>query len=275
MKGQKWPFIQWFVSDWLADPQVSRCEPATRGIWFDWLLNMHATDRSGQITGTRADLARLGRCTDRQVDEALKDLTNTNAADVTHRNGNVTVINRRMKREYLARKSTRFRVERHRRKASVTPHNQNQNHIPEPKKHCQLSQYSLGKKSGKLTKLTKEKGGGLSVAGGGLDSREQHTTHHPQPTIGSASICRIAREIIANKYGWAYDNCKVHPAMFPWPKSLVTVLEQFIGKLNETQVHAAWAEAVKRTHNAAVDGLANDPARYVVQCWKEALAVQC
>lgn len=250
-KEPKWFFIKWVVYDWLADPQVSRCEADTRGIWFDWILNMHATDRSGQITGRREDLARLGRCTVRQVDEALKDLTNTNAADVTERNGIVTVINRRMKREYLARKSTRFRVERHRRKSSVTPHSNSQGFLTEPqetKKHRQLSQCQLGQQSAKLTKLTLGK-----------------------LTVDRASLSRIAREIIANKTGWAYDNCKVQPAMFPWPKSLVTVLARFAGKVSEQQAHEAWAEAVRRAHGAVVDGLAHAPARYVIQCWKEAL----
>lgn len=112
--------IIWVVSKWLADPKVSRCEPATRGIWFDWLLNMHATDRSGSVTGTREVLSRLGRCTVPQVDEALEELKSTNTADVSERNGLVTVVNRRMKREYLQRKSTRFRVDKHRCNGDVT-----------------------------------------------------------------------------------------------------------------------------------------------------------
>src|SRR5581483_8888058 len=98
---KKWPFIQWFVSDWLGDPKVTQCEPATRGILFDWLCNMHALDRSGVITGPREELARFGRCSAVQCDAALRDLIRTNAADVTERNGVVTVTNRRMRREFL------------------------------------------------------------------------------------------------------------------------------------------------------------------------------
>lgn len=204
---------------------------------------MHATDRSGQITGTREDLARLGRCTVRQVDEALRDIQNTNTGNVTERNGIVTVTNRRMKREYLQRESVRLRVQKHRCNAH------NQNHIPEPeeKKDRQLSQCHSGKMGEPLTKLTGEK------------------------LIGQASLNRVARDIISNKTGWAYDNCKVQPGMFPWPKSLVTVLNGFVDKVSESEVHLAWAEAVKRTHAASVDGFVRDPARYVIQCWKEAL----
>jgi len=122
----KFPWMQWFVSDWLTDPQVSICEPATRGILMDWICNMQLLDRSGSITGKRDILARLGRCTIVQVDAALQDLNTTQAADVTFRNDVVTVTNRRMKREYLARKNGAIRVQRHRSNVAcnglVTPH---------------------------------------------------------------------------------------------------------------------------------------------------------
>lgn len=111
----KYPWMQFFATDWLNDPLVSICEPATRGILMDWLCNMHLLDRSGLITATREQLARLGRCTTVQVESALTDLIQTKAADVTFRNDVVTVVNRRMKREYLARKNGAIRVERHRR----------------------------------------------------------------------------------------------------------------------------------------------------------------
>lgn len=123
---KKWPYISWFVSDWLGDPKVSLCEPETRGILFDWLCNMHALDRSGQVTGTRELLARIGRCTVLQCDAALADLKQTNAAEIQERNGVVTVINRRMKREFLARKNGAVRVSEWRGKttcnAPVTGH---------------------------------------------------------------------------------------------------------------------------------------------------------
>jgi hypothetical protein len=110
----KYPWIQFFAGDWLNDPQVSICDPATRGILMDWLCNMHLLDRCGQITGRREQLARLGRCTSVQVEAALQDLIQSQAADVTFRNDVVTVVNRRMKREYLTRKNGAIRVAKHR-----------------------------------------------------------------------------------------------------------------------------------------------------------------
>lgn len=89
-------------------------------------------------------------------------------------------------------------------------------------------------------------------------------------TITAASLKRVAREVANNKYGWAYDNCKVKPGKIV-PASLVTVLKPYVGKLDEKSVHEAWHEAVKRTHAAAVDSLANDPPGYCVACFKEQL----
>jgi hypothetical protein len=133
----KYPWMQFFVMDWLNDPQVSACEPTTRGILLDWLCNMHLLDRSGQITGTRGQLARLGRCTAVQVASALQDLIRTRAADVTFRNDVVTVVNRRMKRESIARKNGAIRVARHRKNvacnAAVTAHSHNSEVISQNK----------------------------------------------------------------------------------------------------------------------------------------------
>lgn len=105
---------------------------------MDWLCNMHLMDRSGQITGTREQFARLGRCTPVQVEAALQDLVSTKAADVTFRNDVVTVVNRRMKRESLARKNGAFRVQKHRGNAAcngiVAPHKSEvRSHIKPPK----------------------------------------------------------------------------------------------------------------------------------------------
>src|SRR4051812_32125741 len=124
--------MQFYTGDWLRDPQLSMCQPATRGIWADLLAAMHQLDLQGVITGTREQLARVGRCSAVELGHALDDLRATNAADVTDRNGIVTVINRRMKREYNLRESIRLRVRKHRGNdpcnGLVTPDLQNQSH---------------------------------------------------------------------------------------------------------------------------------------------------
>ena len=141
----KYPWIQFFATDWLNDPQVSICKPATRGILIDWLCNMHLLDRCGQITGTRGQLARLGRCTAVQVESALQDLIRTKAADVTVRVSQnvtpghklVTVTNRRMRREWKSRNGATLRKRAQRARqpchAPVTAHNHNSEVISQNK----------------------------------------------------------------------------------------------------------------------------------------------
>ena len=101
-KGKYW-YMQWVTAAWRADPAVNLCSPATRGIWFDFLNVMHDLDRTGQLSGTREQLARAGRCSAVELAQALDELSHTRAADVTERNGTVTVINRRMQREHNTR----------------------------------------------------------------------------------------------------------------------------------------------------------------------------
>jgi uncharacterized protein YdaU (DUF1376 family) len=137
----KLPYMQFFVADYLSDPCLSVCSPATRGIWIDILCNMHKLDRTGELSGTRESLARLTRCSLKELDVALRELLASKTADVVtqkmlHCNANVTpcndvvtVKNRRMEREYKERIGSTLRVKRHRVKRQcnnpVTPYLQN------------------------------------------------------------------------------------------------------------------------------------------------------
>lgn len=133
-------YMQFDVGDWMKDAAVGRCTPATRGIWVDLLCAMHESGRTGELSGTHDQIARLGRCSAAELTHALTDLQITRAADVTSRNGNVTIINRRMRREHEMREKAAKRQARHRGKgriiiacnASVTTHNQSQSPEPEP-----------------------------------------------------------------------------------------------------------------------------------------------
>jgi hypothetical protein len=127
----KFPWIKWFTGAWLSDPCVARLSPASRGIWKDFLDSMHELDSGGQLSGTRKELARLGRCSPDELAHCLDELSSTGAADVTERNGVMTVTNRRMRREWEARKANADRQKRFRENqlplsglesnASVTP----------------------------------------------------------------------------------------------------------------------------------------------------------
>ncbi len=80
---------------------------------------------------------------------------------------------------------------------------------------------------------------------------------------------QLANLIIGNSTAWHYDNCKVEIAELS-SRSLASVIEPFIKKFpDDGKLAAAWHEAVRIAHGAAVDGLARNPTGYAIQCFKE------
>ncbi|MDM7995193.1 MAG: hypothetical protein QUT30_05835 [Acidobacteriota bacterium] len=114
MEMPKYPWMQFNTGDWLKDPKLSMCQPATRGIWIDAIAAMHENGRCGSLSGTPDQLIRVLRCTVPALMSAIMDLQSTGAADVEQRNGVVTLINRRMSREAKEREMSRIRQERFR-----------------------------------------------------------------------------------------------------------------------------------------------------------------
>ncbi len=112
-EGDHW-FMAFVVRDWLTDEQVTLLKESTRGIWMDALCRMFMDDRKGQIAGTIEDLSRLCRTSVNPMRAAIDDLKLRSAADVTERDGIVTLMNRRMRREWIGRKSARDRQKRKR-----------------------------------------------------------------------------------------------------------------------------------------------------------------
>lgn len=110
----KLPWFKFNPSWWIGDTELSKCTPATRGVWIDLLCAMHQSGRSGELCGTTDQIARLARCSTAELTHALTELQTTGTADVTFRNNNVTVINRLMKREAKNRLGTALRVQKHR-----------------------------------------------------------------------------------------------------------------------------------------------------------------
>jgi len=106
-------FLKLEVRVWLTDRALSKGEPATRGIWLDLLCGMH-TDDDYMVAGTAESLSRMARCTPLQMLEAIADLKSHNVATVTERDGIITLVSRRMQREWNSRKSNADRQKRHR-----------------------------------------------------------------------------------------------------------------------------------------------------------------
>lgn len=137
-KSKKYWYMQFDINAWENDPALNRCSMSTRGIWSLILCQMYRDDRSGTIAGTVVELARIVRCTPEEMTTAINELKATGTADIllhcnanvtgsnTSVTSNVTIICRRMKREYKARKGIALRVASHRQKrecnANVTAH---------------------------------------------------------------------------------------------------------------------------------------------------------
>ena len=117
----KMPYFPFYPGDWMKDPALSMCTPATRGIWIDLICAMHELDRMGEVRGTLQALSQTCRCTAAAMKVSLKELDRTKTAIVNYCNGEVTVICRRMQRAYIERDETRKRVQKHRCNGDVTP----------------------------------------------------------------------------------------------------------------------------------------------------------
>ena len=77
--------LHWFpleAKDWLTDSRLSLCSPTTRGIWIDAICVMWLNGQSGELTGTAAQLARMCRCSEPEMREALIELFETGTADI-------------------------------------------------------------------------------------------------------------------------------------------------------------------------------------------------
>jgi len=117
----KYWYMQFDTGAWLKDPKLSMCLPATRGIWIDAIAAMHEDARSGALSGTPCQLARVLRCSESALMDAIADLRSTGAGDVTERHGIVTLVNRRMNREAKDREGNRLRQSRHRGNGNKPP----------------------------------------------------------------------------------------------------------------------------------------------------------
>lgn len=115
MSKGKAPALMLYTGDWLKDPELSACSPATRGVWADWLCRMReqvAAGRRPRLSVCVDAFARLGRCSSEEALQALMELQDTDAAsvtmsrDVTLSHAEVTDVvtleNRRMSREWRA-----------------------------------------------------------------------------------------------------------------------------------------------------------------------------
>ena len=162
-KGKgKAPAFQFYVRDWLSDPQLRQCCFAVRGMWIDFLCYMWEAPERGKLEGTVASLARLIGADLEEMHlflfESMKYefASVTCNGDVTNCNCEVTLINRRMHRDYQELVKTRKRVAEHRAKKAakvecngeITPSSSSSSSSSCTKVHSSCSEQSSSPASG-------------------------------------------------------------------------------------------------------------------------------
>jgi hypothetical protein len=120
----------------------------------------------------------------------------------------------------------------------------------------------------------------------GLEEKHAHDVNIVNATCALSSLTNltkskvpkdsmqwIARQIGRNTTAWWWDSCKVKPSEISISR-LTTVLKDYAGLFDEKTIYARWVEAVRRAHQAKVDGLANkNIPGYAVACFKEQLSM--
>ena len=110
------PAYQIYPADILRSADLRKCSWQTRGIWWDILALMWFEKEQGKMRGTKAEICRLLGCTISELDQLLEENKFHKFANVTNRNGIVTIINRHMYKRYIERKGVKKRVKQHREK---------------------------------------------------------------------------------------------------------------------------------------------------------------
>ena len=121
----KAPAMQFYVRDWLTDPQLSMASPEVRGMWIDFLCLMWLAPQRGRLVVPNGDLSKLSRnVTVTLCNKFVTELKRYKFGDYRrYRNGTVVISNRRMRREFRQVEQTRTRVRKHRAKKAAPPCN--------------------------------------------------------------------------------------------------------------------------------------------------------
>ena len=108
----KAPAIQFYVKDWLSDPELKMASHSTKGIWIDALCYMWESAERGLLSGTKEQLIRMLGATEHDFNLFMEEASTFEFANIESSNGNVTIINRRIYQEYKDKQNTRLRVQR-------------------------------------------------------------------------------------------------------------------------------------------------------------------
>jgi len=120
----KAPAFQFYIKDWLSDPQLRMASFSTKGIWIDLLCYMWGAPVRGKVEGSKEELSRLLGANGPEFDLFLDQAKTLAFCNVSvTRNGTLQICNRRMFREENTRKSNKDRQQRYRDKQDNDPRN--------------------------------------------------------------------------------------------------------------------------------------------------------
>lgn len=91
-------YTKWEWRLWLSDPAVSMCQASTRGIWMDAICAM-LERQSDRIGGSVPELARVCRCSESEMEQALSEISKHKVADISEQNGNKILVCRKLSRD--------------------------------------------------------------------------------------------------------------------------------------------------------------------------------
>ena len=196
-------WVQFVVADWLSDPHLSKCFPATRGIWMDVFCAMYIDNRSGVLKGKIDQLARICRCSTAEMAAAISDLEVTGTADVTKRDGVVTIICRTMKRDADKRKSNNERQKKHR-MGSVTPESQ-----PVSRSHnLMVTDTRASESESKAKSKSDEEATASSFTNRSRGTREEFVAYAVEQKLDAADGEWLFDKMLAS--GWTVDGKPTH-----------------------------------------------------------------
>jgi len=122
----KAPAFQFYIKDWLSDPQLKMASFSTKGIWIDMLCYMWGAPERGIVQGTKVEISRLTGANDAELTAFLKEAKRLSFCDISVTDNEIiTICNRRMFREETDRKNNRLRQAKFREKRTcnknITP----------------------------------------------------------------------------------------------------------------------------------------------------------
>jgi len=194
----KAPSVQFYFKDFMAD--MKEHDPEIVGAWILILCKIWHDNNRGEITKNISQLAKIMQTTEIKTKEFLNYFSVEKIADVTECNGQVTIINRRSKRDHKLKEQNRLRQERYREKSGKYG---DSNAVVTTKKHHPSISTSISTSSSINKNNTKRKSEGvLELELNKTKIAEFELGLHaflPARTIGEKKTYRRLFEHVANQ----------------------------------------------------------------------------